>query len=527
MPNDSEQSSTSEKKSTSASSTDDIIRSVGKSGLVLFVGTFLELGVSFVAKLVVARSLISFSYGEVAVGLTVLTTFVIVTRLGLNTGVARIAPRYEGNERKNVYLSAYLLILISTVIGGTLLYFGSGYLASFLGNEGLAPVFRIIALGIPSLPIMRVSIGIIRAEGQSGPKVIVQNITHPITRIGFVVAVALTGASPSRIVLAYIASHWSAALLALGFALRATNLSHLSKGWSLKANELLRFSLPLMFSAGMVFLIGETDNLMIQYFLNSASVGSYDIAYTLGQTLTIALGAFGFLFLPNISQLHADENWESINLLYRLVTKWIIFITFPAFLMLILFPTAIIQHTFGSPYIDGATILVIIATTYFVRATAGPNQETLSAAGKTQFILKANTITGIVNIVLNVLFIPYYGLIGAAIASFVSFCFLNILYSYQLWQLSGLVPVTKRSITPIIASTILISIVYTYSKSLINPITNPLDLLWFGTVTGIVYGVCILTLGGIEPKDIMLVNNIEDQLGIDLEPLKSLARKLL
>lgn len=509
------------------SRTDEIVRALGKSGIVIFAGTFLELGISFLAKLVVARSLVSFGYGEVAIGLTVLTVLAIVTRLGLDNGVARIAPRYEGTNRRDVYLTIYSLIAVSTLIGSLGLFLLAGPLAAFLGNPGLVPVFRIIAVGVPSVPLMRISIGVVRAEGRSAPKVIVQNLAHPITRIGFVVAVALTGASPARIAMAYVASHWFAALAAIGFALRVSTIGKVPFRWTPRYREVLRFSLPLMLSASMAFLIGNTDNLMIQYFRNSGAVGIYDIAYTLGETLTIALGAFGFLFLPNASELHAEEKWDEIHHLYQLVTKWIVFITLPGFLLFTIFPNAIIRNTFGPNYVDGAPVLVIIAATYFIRAGVGPNTGLLQAIGETDFILKGNVIAAIVNIVLNLFFIPIWGVIGAAVASFSSFTALNAFYSYHLWRESGQVPMNRHAIVPGASFAVGAGTLGLLAKSVFNLTANPELLVGLSLIAGAGYVVAILGLGGIEPGDVMLINSAEARFGIDLEPVKSIARKLL
>lgn len=527
MPDEPDREPAEDSQTEDDSTTDEIVRALGKSGLVIFAGTFLEIGISFLAKLIVARSLLSFGYGEVAIGLTILTVLAIVTRLGLDNGVARIAPRYEGANRRDVYLTIYSSLAISTLLGSLVLLLLAENLAGFLGNPGLAPVFQVIAVGVPSIPLMRISIGVVRAEGQSAPKVIVQNLAHPITRIGFVAAVALTGASPIRIAMAYVASHWFAALLATGFALRASNILAISDRWAPRHREVLRFSLPLMLSASMAFVMGNTDNLMIQYFRNSGAVGIYDIAYTLGQTLTIALGAFSFLFLPNVSKLHAEEKWDEIHHLYQLVTKWIIFITLPGFLLFTVFPNAIIRNTFGPNYVDGAPVLVIIAMTYFVRAGVGPNSGLLEAVGETDYILKGNVIAAIGNVILNFFLIPTFGVIGAAAASFTSFTALNLIYSYRLWQISGLVPVNRHAVVPATVFGVCAGLFGLVARSLFDLAGNPSLLIGVGSFAGIGYALAILGFGGIESGDIMLVNSAEDRFGIDLEPVKSVARKLL
>lgn len=506
---------------------DNLVRAIGKSGLLVFVGMFLELGISFLAKLIIARQLTTFSYGEVAIGLTVLTVLGIVTRLGLQVGVARIGPRYEGAARRGVYISALSLQIAVSFVVLVLLYVGSSSIATLLGNPGLDSVLRIIAFGVPAPPLMRLSIGILRAEDRTGPKVIVQNIVKPISRIALVAFVLLVAPEPWIIALAYVSSNWIAAVLASWFAIRETTILDYSSGWDRKYSELLVFSVPLMLSTSMEFIIGYTDNFMIQYFVGSAAVGTYDISFTIGQTLTVALGAFSYLFLPRASSLHADGEWDQISHLYQLVTKWIIFMTLPVFLVIVLFSELVIRLTFGAEYIQGAPVLVLIALTYFFRAAMGPNKELLSAIGHTTYIMVTNGIMAATNILLNIFLIPAFGIVGAATASFVSFSALNLLYNYKLWREYGLSPISRSSVLPTGVFTVgVVGAMAVVDRSF--AIESRLSVFAVALCLGALgYVLCILSLGGIESDDIMLLNSAEDRFGIDLESVKRVARRIM
>lgn len=506
---------------------DSLVRALGKSGAILFIGTFLEIGLSFAAKLLVARQLTSFSYGEVAVGLTVLTLGALVTRLGLHTGIARIAPRYEGRRRRGVYVSAFVLQLVGSLLLAMSLFVGADAVASVLNNRALAPVLQIIAFGIPARPLMELSIAGTQAEGRSGPRVVVQNIVHPLVRITLVVVVVVFGATPVVVAVAYVAADWIAAGVAFWFVAGSTSLLDRSLGWEPSYLELTQFSVPLMLSTGMEFLIRNTDNLMIQFFMTSADLGTYDIAYTLGQTLTIALGAFGFLFLPSVSSLHANQEWEQISHLYQLVTKWVVFITLPGFLAMFFFSELVIEITFGSQYLSGATALMIIALTYTIRAVMGPNLGLLSAVGDTRFILRANVLMAIVNMSLNIALIPRFGIVGAAVASLLSYAGLNGLYNAKLYYEYDLFPLTRSVVDPIAVYLVLFVPLVTLVQNGLSTQPVWVVLVITGVPGGLLYLGCILSFGGIQPDDVMLVNSAEDQFGVSLERIKTLARRLM
>jgi O-antigen/teichoic acid export membrane protein len=505
--------------------TDDIVRSLGKSGAVVFLGTFLELGIALFAKLLIARELAPGNYGEVTVGLTILTVTAIVSRLGFDTGIPRNAPRYEKADRRGVFVSALQLNVLVSVSLAVGLFLTAGPLADFLNNPQLRPVLRVISVGVPAIPLMRVSLSGTQAVGRSSPKVIVQNLTHPLTRIALVSAVVVFGASPVLVAGAYVASNWAGALAALYFLIRYTPILNGATGWTPKYREMLVFSLPLMATTGLSFILGNTDTLMLQYLQGSVDVGVYDIGYTIAQMLSVGLGSLSYLFLPNISDLHAEERWAEITHLYKLVTKWIAFVTVPPYLIVTYFPERVIS-VFGSEYVDGSIYLVILASSYFVMAVSGPNKRALSAFGETRYILYVNIFTAGLNVILNLTLIVAIGTVGAAIASTISLVAVHILYCYRLYSAYDITPFSWSLSKPLIPYLLATAVAYVGVQQTIGRLSLA-GIVGLVAVAAIVYGIAILSLGGLQEDDVMLVRSAEQSLGVDLEPVKRLTRQFM
>jgi len=505
--------------------TDDIVRSLGKSGAVVFLGTFLELGIALFAKLLIARELAPGNYGEVTVGLTILTVTAIVSRLGFDTGIPRNAPRYEKADRRGVFVSALQLNVLVSVSLAVGLFLTAGPLADFLNNPQLRPVLRVISVGVPAIPLMRVSLSGTQAVGRSSPKVIVQNLTHPLTRIALVSAVVVFGASPVLVAGAYVASNWAGALAALYFLIRYTPILNGATGWTPKYREMLVFSLPLMATTGLSFILGNTDTLMLQYLQGSVDVGVYDIGYTIAQMLSVGLGSLSYLFLPNISDLHAEERWTEITHLYKLVTKWIAFVTVPPYLIVTYFPERVIS-VFGSEYVDGSIYLVILASSYFIMAVSGPNKRALSAFGETRYILYVNIFTAGLNVILNLTLIVAIGTVGAAIASTISLVAVHILYCYRLYSAYDITPFSWSLSKPLIPYLLATAVAYVGVQQTIGRLSLA-GIVGLVAVAAIVYGIAILSLGGLQEDDVMLVRSAEQSLGVDLEPVKRLTRQFM
>jgi O-antigen/teichoic acid export membrane protein len=338
-------------------------------------------------------------------------------------------------------------------------------------------------------------------------------------------AVVVVGADPVLVAGAYVLSNWIAAIAAVYFLVRYTPILDSSLGWTPKYREMLVFSLPLMTTTGLSFILGNTDTLMLQYFLGSEDVGVYDIGYTIAQMLTVGVGSLSYLFLPNVSSLHSEGKIEEITHLYKLVTKWVVFITIPPYLILVFFSGEIIS-IFGNEYAAGVPYLLILASAYFINAVTGPDKTILTSAGDTRFILYVNVFTAALNIVLNLSLILAYGAIGAAIASAVSLVSVHVLYCHRIYSTFNITPYSPSLLKPVVPFLALSGIGYLLVR---NTLERP-SLVQSATlviITGGIYGVMILSLGGLQEEDVMLVRSAEQSLGVDLELIKRIARQFM
>ncbi|ERG90047.1 MAG: hypothetical protein J07HQW1_00060, partial [Haloquadratum walsbyi J07HQW1] len=84
---------------------DNYIRQVFSQGSILFVGLVFQLGISFFAKLIVARELTLSDFGGVALGMTTASVVGTVALLGLQEGIGRYLPRYDTDaDRRGVLM---------------------------------------------------------------------------------------------------------------------------------------------------------------------------------------------------------------------------------------------------------------------------------------------------------------------------------------------------------------------------------------------------------------------------------------
>lgn len=503
-----------------------ITRRLFKSGILLFLGLVLELFVSFVAKVLIARLLGPTSYGVATIGITVLSFASTVFLFGMNSGIGRYLPRFEDSaDRKGVVLSALQVVLFASVSAAVVLFVFADLVAAYvLGAPETTDVLRIAAIGIPFAAMLKLSVGTIQGLERSLAKVLLRNIGQPILRFSLVVAVLYLGLGATGITGAYAITFGVVGLIGLYYMMTRTSLRS-SVAATMRRRELLSFSTPLMLTATMLMVLSYFDIFILSYFRTSAEVGTYNVIYPLAELLTATLSAFSFIAMPVLSGLHSDGRIGEMDRTYKIVTKWIFMLTFPAALVLILFPAISIRLTFGPEYTNAAFALSVLGLGFFSHSIAGPNVNTLTAIGRTRTIMWDNLLAGGTNIVLNLILIPEYGILGAAVATTVSYAGLNVLYSVQLYRTTGIHPVTTALFKPAVAGLVSMLGIYVLVSGYLNT-TAPV-LLAMLLIFVSIYGIAVLSLGGIEQEEVVLVLSFEERFGVNLGPIKWAAKWFL
>ncbi len=235
----------------------------------------------------------------------------------------------------------------------------------------------------------------------------------------------------------FLSAGWRVAVLALGKGLVAYVIGtaaetvlfaiflliaylwgkHPRIGFSLaKLKTMLRLSLPLMLSAILITVYGETDKIMLKMMMDNTVVGVYSAALTLAGAISILPVALIEGFRPDIlSYCYKERELYGRRMRQLYASVFWVCIAYSLFVTLLAEP--IIRLTYGEAYVDAVPALSLVvwytAFSYF----GSINNLYMVAEGKTLYV-PIITVTGAgLNILLNLLLIPDFGIIGAAAAS--------------------------------------------------------------------------------------------------------------
>lgn len=494
------------------------------SGIV-FVGLVVEMGLSFLAKILIARILGPIDFGAVSLGITVFTITSYLVLVGLDTGVGRYLPRYDRSQaRRGIIVSALQITVPLSILVAALLFVAAPAIARHLFHDpGTAPVLRVFSIVIPFAVIVKISLGSIRGVQKSLPKVYLKNIFIPSTRFAAIAIAIAVGLGGVGVAWAYTASYGLASVLGVYYLVRHTDV--VSGGQTERMHsELLAFSAPLMITSGMALIYDKIDTIMLGYYWSTGEVGIYNVLYPIAWALLVFLNAFRYLFMPVISELHSEDRHRKMKRMYQVTTKWIFLATLPAFLVLALFPRQVLVLAFGPEYGSGDVALVVLSAAFFTHAFVGPNYDALTAVGATRRIMYDNVVVAVANVVLNFLLIPRYSFLGAAVATALSYMLLNLLYSYQLYRETGIHPVSWNLVRPGVVALSFAVVAHRVIVAFAGVTVVSVGAMAVGF--GIGYPLVVLRFSSLSDEEREMISRLEGKFGRDLDPIKRIARIL-
>lgn len=188
---------------------------------------------------------------------------------------------------------------------------------------------------------------------------------------------------------------------------------------------------PLALMAGMQVINQNTDVIMLGYFWPSDLVGVYKVVLTGAATVAFGLQAVTLSVAPQFARLYTQGEKAKLQRLVTQSARMILFLSLPVVVGLVAFGEQLLTLLFGVEYAIGATALAILAVGQLVNAYVGSVGVLLSMTGHEKDTAIGVGVAAVVNVVLNFMLIPKFGIEGAASATAISVVVWNII----LWRL--------------------------------------------------------------------------------------------
>ena len=507
------------------------LRKVAKGAGIAFAGTFIGLILAYFSRMVIARWLGASDYGLICLGFTTMTIVAGLSLVGLPAAVKRHVSFYKGKEDaariKGAIIGALEISFPLSIIFALALFFSADWLSTHIFHElNLTHVLRIFSLGIPFWALTNNFVSATVGFQDLRYRVYVNELFQNTFKLIAIVALLTSG-------FGVIGAAWGWVLAVMGMPFLAFYFlqkkvfpifNTKTKAIPMKG-ELLSFSWPLIFTTFAGLIMGYMDTLMLGYFSTAYSVGIYNAALPTARVLGMGSGAFALIFLPVASELYARKREQDLKGIYTTVTKWILCITLPGFLLMALFSDWIMRILFGSEFVVGAPALSILAFSFFVSSLFGLSGSLLLVYERAKFVMCSSFAAAGANFILNLLLIPIYGIKGAAIATGISVFLGALLRFIFVFRIARIHPFKKSYLKPVVASLLAVSIVYAVTKYVVGISTPSLIGMLFIFLA--LYFLLLLLFKSFEQEDLMIMRAIDQRLGTKSRWIRRIVQRFL
>lgn len=184
--------------------------------------------------------------------------------------------------------------------------------------------------------------------------------------------------------------------------------------------RMLLFGIPTIFILFFMYVIDISDRYLIEYYMDKEAVGRYTIAYTLGMAgIMVFVNSFRTAWQPFFMSL--KDNPDIGRLFSRVATYYAVFIGM-VYLGMTLFREEIFHLYAPGQSVSLARIIPLVSLAYlfygfYIIMLAG-----VFIREKTKFLPIAPIIGALLNVGFNLVFIPRFGILGAALTTLIAYC---------------------------------------------------------------------------------------------------------
>ena len=448
--------------------------------------------------------------------------FEVIGKLGLDQGVLRAVSREEEQlGKQSVILSALKMGLISSMVFMLVQILIADWLSTYIFHQTslLTMVITIHALSLPLYILIHISAFSTQAYKLLKHKIFVSEIQNPLILLLAMVVFYFSFSAESAIMLPVVISSVFGVITISIFLRKVTGVSLLCLMVGKFNRDLLYYSLPIMFMSILGTVLHWTDVFMLGYFTDTSTVGLYHPAARTAGIIRMVLISFMGIYGPIMAEMYAKKLQLEMEHMFKLVTRWVTTFSLPFVILMLIYPKKVML-IFGSDFISGYPILMILVTAAFIQAVFGIGGTTLNMTGFPKINLINTFIACGINICLNIILIPKMGAVGAALATLITLVFIALIRGFQNWKLLLLIPWSRKLIKPIIAG-ILTMILGYYLKPFIMPFHTIITLLCAGFVIFTVFFTILWQFGfdeddkGLKSGIYMIFGNIKSSQNMD------------
>jgi O-antigen/teichoic acid export membrane protein len=377
-------------------------------------------------------------FGQLNFALSALGVVTILATLGLPKSAARYVTEFSETDpgqvphvvRKSL---TFILALVVVVAGGTLLL--GRAVANALGTPSLVPFLLAGSLFVAARALTKYFSALFQGFNRVTYSATVSAVTS-VSRLPLVAGFVVLGFGVGGALYGYVASFALAA--GVGGYIAYTRFYADYEAADAPADDLskrlLEYSVPLTATRGANVLDKKVDTLLVGVLLNMTAVGYYTIAKQVSDFVSAPASSFGYTVSPALGEQSSKDQTERAAKLYEQSLEYVLLAYVPAVVGLILVADPMVRYVFGTDYLGAVPVLQVFSGFMLVNAVNKVTSDGLDYLGRARSRAIIKSAMAVSNAGLNLLLIPLLGVVGAAIATVITYTIYTLSNVYFIHQ---------------------------------------------------------------------------------------------
>lgn len=401
-------------------------------------------GLAFILAVVLARFMGPSEYGAYSFAFAILMIVAIPAQVGIPQLIVRETAKAQANQdwelMRGLWRWGNFAVAGFSVLG---LLFATAVVVLLMQLGSNAGRLTIIATGIALIPL--IALTAVRSSCIRGLRRVVigqlpDGVLRPIIFLGMIGGYLITSeegalySAESVMGLHVVAATCSLILATLILLkIRPKELSQVgvrryeSKAWR-------KAVIPLAMITGLHLINNYADLVILGIFRQDEEVGIYRAVFQVALLVVFGLQALNQVLHPHFARIYTAKDMLKLQRLVTLSARGILILALPPALILVFFGGPLLELIFGDQYKLGALALSILVIGHLANAAFGSVGALLNMTGHERETVRGLGIAIFVNILLNFILVPLWGMDGAAIATSTSFLIWNFILRKAVWR---------------------------------------------------------------------------------------------
>ena len=389
--------------------------------------------VGYVLTIFITNNYGASAYGTLTLLLAITGVFAVIPRFGLDDSLIRIVSGLKTvNLSSDISLVIKIMIPFVILMGSLFsasLYFLAGDISNKILDKDIGSLIRSCSVLVVILASTAIASAFFQGMGKIKTFSFLDFTLQPSIFLLLLFFYDAEYSLHNLVNLAILASiiHLILVFLLLMLSVFSLRVSYFEYSKTKKEyfKKIIRISFPMLITASFLIIIQWTDVIMLGMFVPESDIGIYHVAQKLTISAGLLLSASCVVIAPKITELYALGSMKALEVFTMQSAKLIFFLSLPIILILIIFASFILS-LFGAEFILGTTVLIIMAVSQLVNISTGAVGELLNMTNYQKTKQRIVFASALINILLNFILIPFYGIEGAAFSTMVCMIFWNV-----------------------------------------------------------------------------------------------------